>query len=255
MHLLKAPAAAHATHRAGVKVIQPHRQLQVPLRARQLVSHIKAVPGAIEPRLGPCMAGQMLALFAEQITRYITCRHPLATCTSQERMGMVLAHTCAPGEGLGRTGVHLRGARRVGHVLVERLHQIDQGGTALALATLLGGKAAQRLVGFGQAGKAQKWQGRLAFSLGLACFIDIDLAAGADDDRVMGLVQGQHMQNVAERVHLCAYRARQVELPTQYLLALAVVRRQTQILDAGAYLVFIVVGGFVANSQSHAASR
>ena len=90
---------------------------------------------------------------------------------------------------------------------------------------------------------------------GLAQFIDLHHAPGANDDGVMGLVQGEHMQDITEGVHLGPHRAWQVELPAQHVLALAVMGCQAQVLDAGAHLVFVVVGGVVADGESHAASR
>jgi len=135
------------------------------------------------------------------------------------------------------------------------VHQVDQRVAVAALMAVLQGKPAQGLVRLGQARTAQERERRLALVFGLAQFVDVYLATGTDDDGVMGLVQGQHMQDVAEWVHLRTYRARQVELPTDDVLALAVVGRKAQVLNAGANLVFIVVGGFVADGESHAASR
>ena len=117
------------------------------------------------------------------------------------------------------------------------------------------GKPAQGVVGLGEARGAQERKGRLAFVFGLAQFIDLHHAPGANDDGVMGLVQREHMQDVAERVHLRPHRAWKVELPAQHVLALAVMRGQAQVLDAGAHLVFVVVGSVVADGESHAASR
>jgi hypothetical protein len=142
-------------------------------------------------------------------------------------MSVVLAHPGATCEGLGGAGVDFGGARRVGHVLVQAVHQIDQRRAIAALLAFLFGKRAQGCVGFGQAGEAQEWQRRLALMLGLAQFVDIDLTTGADDDRFVRFVHGQHVQDVAERIELRAHRPRQVELPTD-VLALAVmgVRRR-----------------------------
>jgi hypothetical protein len=120
---------------------------------------------------------------------------------------------------------------------------------------LLVGKTAQGFVRFGQAGATQEWECRLVLMFGLAQLVDIHLTTGADDDGIVGFIQSQHMQDVTERVHLRPHRAWQVELPAKYVLAFAVVGRQAQILDAGTYLVFVVVGGFVADGESHAASR
>ncbi len=59
--------------------------------------------------------------------------------------------------------------------------------------------------------------------LGLAQFVDIHLATGANDDGIVGFVQGQHMQDIAERVDLGTHRAWQFQLPAEYVLALAIV--------------------------------
>ncbi|MNT35978.1 hypothetical protein D3C72_1720320 [compost metagenome] len=91
--------------------------------------------------------------------------------------------------------------------------------------------------------------------LGLALLVDLHLAAGADDDGLMRLVQGQHMEDVAEGVDLRPHRARQGQLPAEHVLSFAFLRRQAQVLDAGSNLVVIAVGGVVANGQSHTASR
>jgi hypothetical protein len=120
---------------------------------------------------------------------------------------------------------------------------------------VLPGELAQGFVGLGQAGEAQERQRRLALVFGLARDIDLDLAAGADEDGCMGLIHGQHVQDVAVRVELGAHRARQLELPVEHALALAVVRGQAQVLDARAHLVFVVIGGVVADGQSHTTSR
>ncbi|MNN92565.1 hypothetical protein D3C81_2108680 [compost metagenome] len=90
---------------------------------------------------------------------------------------------------------------------------------------------------------------------GLAPLVDLHLAEGADDDGLMGLVQGQHMEDVAERIDLRPHRARQDQLPAEHVLPFAFLGRQAQVLDAGADLVVIAVGGVVANGQSHTASR
>ncbi|MCY1374012.1 hypothetical protein D9M69_613230 [compost metagenome] len=135
------------------------------------------------------------------------------------------------------------------------MHQIDQRRAIAALPAFLLGERTQGGVGFGQTGEAQKRQCRLALVFGLTQFVDIDLATGTDDDRLMGLVHGQHMQDVAERIELRPHWTRQVELPAEHVLALAVVGGQAQILDARPHLVFVVIGGFVANGKSHAASR
>ena len=91
--------------------------------------------------------------------------------------------------------------------------------------------------------------------LGLAGFVDLHLAAGADDDGLVRLVQGQHVQNVAVGVELSVHRARQIKLPAEYLLALAVMRGQAQVLDTRAYLVIVAVGGVMTDRESHATSR
>src|SRR5690606_5155541 len=106
-----------------------------------------------------------------------------------------------------------------------------------ALAALLGSEGANGFIGFGQAREAQKRQRRLAFMLGFALFVDFHLTTGTDDDRFMGLVHGQHVQDIAERINLRTHRPWQSELPAKDLLALAVVWRQTQILNTGADLI------------------
>src|SRR3990167_7798865 len=60
MHLLDATAPAHTTYRAGIQIIQAHGQLQMPLRFGQAVGHVKAVPGVVQPGLGPGVAGQVV---------------------------------------------------------------------------------------------------------------------------------------------------------------------------------------------------
>ena len=85
--------------------------------------------------------------------------------------------------------------------------------------------------------------------------VDINLPARADDDRLVGLIQGQHMQDVAKRIQLRPHRARQVELPAEHVLALTVVGCQAQVLDAGSHLIFVVIGGVVTDGESHTASR
>ncbi|MNP12344.1 hypothetical protein D3C76_1045730 [compost metagenome] len=170
-------------------------------------------------------------------------------------MGVVLAHARTPGESLCGAGVHFGGARRVGHVLVQAVHQVDQRRAIAALLARLLGERAQRLVGLGQPGEAQERQCRLAFMFRLTQLVDVDLAAGANDDRLVGLVHGQHMQDVAERIKLRTHRPRQVELPAEHVLALAVVGGQPQVLDARPHLILVVIGGLVAYGKSHAASR
>ncbi|MNP54344.1 hypothetical protein D3C76_1488900 [compost metagenome] len=91
--------------------------------------------------------------------------------------------------------------------------------------------------------------------LGFTRRIDIHLSAGADDDRFVGFVQGQYVKDVAERIQLRPHRPGQIQLPAQHMLAFAVVGRQAQVLDAGAHLIFIVVGRFVADRESHMTSR
>ena len=71
----------------------------------------------------------------------------------------------------------------------------------------------------------------------------------------MRLFQAEDVQDITERIAPGLDRARQVQLPLQYLLALVVRRGQAQVLDAGAHLIFIVVSGFVADCQSHTTSR
>ena len=80
-------------------------------------------------------------------------------------------------------------------------------------------------------------------------------AARADHQRLVRLVQGQHMQDVAVGVALRAHRARQVELPADHPLARAFLWSQAQVLDARAHLVVVVVGGVVADRESHTTSR
>ncbi|MNJ81125.1 hypothetical protein D3C77_797800 [compost metagenome] len=63
------------------------------------------------------------------------------------------------------------------------------------------------------------------------------------------------MQHVAIGVELAAHLARHVHLPVDDPLALAVLGREAQELDAGAHLVGIAVGGVVANGQFHTTSR
>ena len=255
MHLFTPAAAAHPAHRAGIQIIEAHGQFQMTFGPGQFIGHVETVPGVIQPGFGPGMAGQVFAVFAVQITRDIPRRNPQAARTGDERVGVVLAHTRAPCEGLGRAGVHFGGARRVGHVLVQAVHQVDQRRAIAALLAFLFGKRAQGCVGFGQAGEAQEGQRRLALVLGFAQFVDVDLTTGADDDRFVRFVHGQHVQDVAERIELRAHRPRQVELPTEHVLALAVMGGQSQVLDARAHLIFVVIGGLVANRKSHAASR
>ncbi|MNP51488.1 hypothetical protein D3C76_1458110 [compost metagenome] len=91
--------------------------------------------------------------------------------------------------------------------------------------------------------------------LGFAAFIDVDQTARTDHQIRVRLFQAQYVEDIAVRVQLRTHWAWQVQLPRQYVLTLAVMRRQAQVLNAGAHLVFIVVGGFMANRQSHTASR
>src|SRR5690606_41511154 len=56
---------------------------------------------------------------------------------------------------------------------------------------------------------------------------------------------------ISVRVLLGDYLARQIQGPAEDLLAGAVLGRQAQILNAGAHLVFVAVGGVVADGQSH----
>ena len=102
MHLLAAATTAHAAHRAGIQVIQPHCQFQVAFRDGQFVGYVETVPGVIDPRLGPGMAGQVFAVFAIQVTRRITRRNPQAGRTGQKRVRVVLTDTGATGERLNR---------------------------------------------------------------------------------------------------------------------------------------------------------
>ncbi|MNP55019.1 hypothetical protein D3C76_1496240 [compost metagenome] len=88
------------------------------------------------------MAGQVFAVFAVQVTRHITRRHAQAAGAGEERVGMVLAHARTPGESLGGAGVHFGGARRVGHVLVQAMHQVDQRRSVAALLARLVGERA-----------------------------------------------------------------------------------------------------------------
>ncbi|MOA23118.1 hypothetical protein D3C78_1437200 [compost metagenome] len=111
------------------------------LGPRQFIGHIKAVPGVIQPRFSPGVAGQMLAILAVQIPRHITRRNPETACASQKRVSMILANTRTPGEGLGGAGVDLGGPRRVGHVLIQAVHQIDQ---RCAITPLLAGFLSER---------------------------------------------------------------------------------------------------------------
>ena len=64
VHLFASTTPAHAAHRAGIQVIQAHRQFQVPFRTRQFIGHVEAVPGVIQPGFGPGVAGQVFAVFA-----------------------------------------------------------------------------------------------------------------------------------------------------------------------------------------------
>ncbi len=112
---------------------------------------------------------------------------------------------------------------------------------------MLLGKGQQHGVGLGQPGATQERQRRGAVAFTVAVLVDFHHAPGADDDRVMGLVEGQHMQNIAVGVDLRAHRMGQVELPVEHMLVRAFQRSQAQILDAAAHFVGVVVGGVVTD--------
>lgn len=71
----------------------------------------------------------------------------------------------------------------------------------------------------------------------------------------MGLVHGQHVQDIAVGIELAAHQAWQLQVPFEDLLALAVLRGQAQELDAGADFIGVAVGGVVAYGKFHTTSR
>ncbi|MNL35843.1 hypothetical protein D3C87_1578960 [compost metagenome] len=73
-------------------------------------------------------------------------------------MSVVLTHSRTPGESLRSAGIHFGGPRRVSHVLVQAMHQVDQRGAIATLLALLLGECTQCSVGFGQASEAQERQ-------------------------------------------------------------------------------------------------
>lgn len=138
---------------------------------------------------------------------------------------------------------------------MQRMHQVEQAAAILAAAHGAFGEGAHLGIGAGQAGAAQERQRRLAIVLHLALLVDLDQAVGGDQDRLMRFVQGQDVQDVAVRIAQRPRRARQVQAPIDHVLALAVLRGQAQVLDAGAHPVFVAIGGVVGDRESHAASR
>ena len=89
----------------------------------------------------------------------------------------------------------------------------------------------------------------------LELLVDLHLPPSPDNQFGMRFIQAQHVQDIAEWVYLRPCRSWQVEVPIEHLLPLGVVWGQAQVLDAGAYRVFIVIGGFMTNGQSHTTSR
>src|SRR5690606_4639864 len=132
---------------------------------------------------------------------------------------------------------------------------VDQAVAIRACLAMLRSEFTDGVVGLGQPGEAQERQRRLALVLGLAGFVDVYLAAGANNDGLVRLVQGEHVQEVALGFGLCMLRPRQVELPSASLLALAVMRGQAQVLAARAHRIVVMVGGVMADRESHATSR
>ena len=129
-------------------------------------------------------------------------------------------------------------------MLVQRMHQVEQAAAILAAAHGAFGEGAHLGIGAGQAGAAQERQRRLAIVLHLALLVDLDQAVGGDQDRLMRFVQGQDMQDVAVRIAQRAPGAAG-QAPIDHVLALAVLRGQAQVLDAGAHPVFVAIGGVV----------
>ncbi|MNE80275.1 hypothetical protein D3C80_1768290 [compost metagenome] len=81
------------------------------------------------------------------------------------------------------------------------------------------------------------------------------MALGGDDNGLVRLLEGQHVQDVAVGVAQRVGRARQLQLPVEHALAMGFLRGQAQVLDARAHLVFVAIGGVVMDRESHAASR
>ncbi|MNP34542.1 hypothetical protein D3C76_1278340 [compost metagenome] len=168
---------------------------------------------------------------------------------------MVLAHACTTTERFDGRGAHRSGPWAVGHVCGQALHQRDQRCAVAVAAALPGGKRDQCVIGLGQVAAAQERQGGLALDFVFAVRVDLDLAAGGQRQVAMGFVQGQYMQDVAIRIDLALYLARQVQLPFIDALAFAAARCQAQELNAVAHVAGVAVSGVVANGQFHTTSR
>ncbi len=201
------------------------------------------------------MADQLAVAIAVQVTGDEAGRYAEGAGAGEEGVGVVLADTGTPGEGFGCGAVDGGDAGLVGHVFVQGLHQGDEPVAPGVGRAALVGEGTQGIVRCGQPGAAQERQRGLGIVLGFAALVDLHLATGGDDDGLMGLVQGQHVEDVAVWVQLRAHRAWQVQLPAQHVLSLAVVGGQAQVLDARANLVVVAIGGFVADGQFHTASR
>ena len=96
VHLLETATATHPAHRAGIQIVQANRQLQVTFGTRELVGHVEAVPGVVQPGFGPGVAGHVLGVPGEQIARHIARRDAEATSGRQENAWVWSWQTPAP---------------------------------------------------------------------------------------------------------------------------------------------------------------
>ncbi|MNC64423.1 hypothetical protein D3C75_1146230 [compost metagenome] len=96
------------------------------------------------------MTRQVVFIVSTQVTGDVTRRNPKAAHTSQEGMGVVLAHPASARKRLGGGGVHRSRARVVEQVVSQAVHQIDQRRSITPDTAVLSGKGNERVIGLGQ---------------------------------------------------------------------------------------------------------
>ena len=107
----------------------------------------------------------------------------------------------------------------------------------------------------GQPGLAEKGLRGLGVLLALMPGLYFHVTMRSYQDRLVGLLHAQHMQNIAIRIALFLCRPGQLQSPVEYPLPLAALRRQAQVLNAPTHLICIVISGGMTDRKSHAASR